>query len=78
MPARRSNSGGRLKSSEILEFAHALRKAICEFAKEDRIFAEDIRQIGQIISDFSFVEKINEFAAQKEIYLNAGFDAFRI
>ncbi|MFI5155195.1 MAG: histidine ammonia-lyase [Chitinophagales bacterium] len=67
-----------LKSTEILEFAHAFVRQYVEFAKEDRIFADDIRQIRQIICDYSFVEKINEFSLQKNVNLNAGFDAFRI
>ena len=57
-----------LKSSELLEFAH--------FAEEDRIFADDINKVAGIIKDFSFVEKVNEFATSKGILLNDGYEGF--
>ncbi|MGZ8509781.1 MAG: histidine ammonia-lyase [Chitinophagaceae bacterium] len=50
------------KSSEILEFAHGYVRNHVGFAEEDRIFADDINKMKTIISDFSFVEKVNEFA----------------
>lgn len=65
-----------LKSSELLEFAHGLVREFVSFAEEDRIFAEDINQVAGIIKDFSFVEKINEFAGSKGIILNKSFDSF--
>ena len=65
-----------LKSSEILEFAHGHVREFVGFAQEDRIFADDINQIKNIISDFSFVEKVNEFARSKKIELNGSFDEF--
>jgi histidine ammonia-lyase len=65
-----------LKSSEILEFAHGYVRQFVEFAKEDRIFAEDIEKIRSIISDGSFVKKINEFARERNISLNDGFESF--
>jgi len=65
-----------LKSSEILEFAHDYVRQFVGFAKEDRIFADDINQIKNIIGDFSFVEKVNEFAQQKNILLNDQFGSF--
>ena len=52
-----------LKSSAILEYAHDYVREYVSFAEEDRIFAEDINKISTIISDFSFVEKVNAFAA---------------
>jgi histidine ammonia-lyase len=64
------------KSSELLEFAHNYVRKHVGFAEEDRIFAEDINKIKNIISDFSFVNKVNEFATGKSIELNKGFDAF--
>ena len=64
------------KSSEILEFAHGSVRNHVGFAEEDRIFADDINKMKSIISDFSFVEKVNEFAISKEIDLNKGFEAF--
>lgn len=60
-----------LKSSEILEAAHGYVRDIVSFAVEDRIFADDIDKIRNIVSDFSFVEKVNEFAAGKRISLKS-------
>ena len=56
-----------LKSSELLEFAHDYVRKYVSFAAEDRIFADDINKIAGIIKDFSFVEKVNEFAATIKI-----------
>jgi len=67
-----------LKSSAILEFAHDYVRNFVSFAEEDRIFAEDVNKISGIISDLSFVEKVNEFAASKGINLNDGFNEFKI
>jgi histidine ammonia-lyase len=63
-----------LKSSAILEFAHEYVRRFVSFAEEDRIFADDIEQIKNIIADFSFVEKVNEFAESKGINLNKGYE----
>jgi histidine ammonia-lyase len=65
-----------LKSSELLEFAHDYVREVVSFAEEDRIFADDINKIKGIISDFSFVEKVNEFAKEKNIELNNAFKDF--
>ena len=65
-----------LKSSAILEFAHDYVRRFVGFAEEDRIFANDIDAIKNIISDFSFVQNVNEFALSKEVELNKGFDEF--
>jgi histidine ammonia-lyase len=62
-----------LKSSPLLEFAHDYVRQFAGFASEDRIFADDINAIKNIISDFSFVEKVNAFAAAKNIELNKDF-----
>jgi len=67
-----------LKSSELLEYAHDLVRKNVSFAAEDRIFADDIIKVAGIIKDFSFVEKVNEFAKDKRISLNEGFDVFQI
>jgi histidine ammonia-lyase len=64
------------KSSEILEFAHDYVREFVAFAEEDRIFADDINKVAGIIKDFSFVEKVNEFAAGKGTSLNQGFQGF--
>lgn len=65
-----------LKSSGILESAHEYVREFVGFAEEDRIFADDVNKIKSIISDFSFVEKVNKFAKGKGISLNHDFDAF--
>lgn len=65
-----------LKSSVLLEFAHDYVRGYVSFAEEDRIFADDINAIKNILSDFSFVEKVNALAAEKGIVLNKGFEAF--
>ena len=67
-----------LKSSAILEFAHDYVRNFVSFAEEDRIFANDVNKITNIISDLSFVQKTNEFAASKGINLNEGFDEFTL
>ena len=64
------------KSSGILEFAHEYVRSFAGFAEEDRIFADDINKIKNIISDFSFVEKVNEFTVLNGINLNEGYNGF--
>jgi histidine ammonia-lyase len=64
------------KSSEILEFAHDYVRDFVGFASEDRIFAEDINIVSGLIKDFSFVEKVNDFATAKSINLNRDFEGF--
>jgi histidine ammonia-lyase len=65
-----------LKSSAILEFAHDYVRKFVGFAEEDRIFADDINKVRDLIHDFSFVEKVNEFANNQKIELNNGFEDF--
>ena len=67
-----------LKSSAILEFAHDYVRRFVGFAEEDRIFADDINKVAGIIKDFSFVEKVNEFANVRATDLNVGFPAFAV
>jgi histidine ammonia-lyase len=62
-----------LKSSELLEFAHDYVREYVSFAEEDRVFANDINKVKNIIADFSFVKKLNAFAAQKGVKLNENF-----
>jgi histidine ammonia-lyase len=64
-----------LKSSGILEAAHEYVRNFVGFASEDRIFAEDIRQLHRIIHDFSFVRHCNGYARDKGIDWNGGFEA---
>lgn len=63
-----------LKSSPLLEFAHDHVRDFVSFAEEDRIFADDINKVTNIIKDFTFVEKINEFALKHNIQLNKGYN----
>jgi histidine ammonia-lyase len=65
-----------LKSSAILEFAHDYVRRFVGFAEEDRIFANDINAIKNIICDFSFVKNVNQFAGEKGVKLNEGFEEF--
>jgi histidine ammonia-lyase len=67
-----------LKSSAILEFAHGYVRSFVSFAKEDRIFSNDINRITGIIRDGSFVKKVNEFALQKGEELNGNYEAYVI
>ena len=62
-----------LKSSALLEAAHDFVRQTVSFAKEDRIFADDINQIKKIIADFSFMQHVEEKQA-----LNKGFDEFEL
>jgi histidine ammonia-lyase len=65
-----------LKSSEILEFAHDFVRRHVSFAREDRIFANDIVKTTSLISNFSFVHECEQFCIDKNIRLNGGFDNF--
>jgi histidine ammonia-lyase len=67
-----------LQSSEILEFAHDYVRQFVSFAKEDKIFADDINKINSIVSDRSFVKSCNEFARSRGVELNKGFDNFNL
>lgn len=60
-----------LKSSAILEFAHHYVREFVSFAEEDRIFADDINKVREIIVNGSVVERVNSFAPS----LNEGFGA---
>lgn len=62
-----------LKSSILLEAAHDFVRQSVSFANEDRIFADDIKQIKKIISDFSFMNHI-----EKNAGLNKGFEEFKL
>lgn len=65
-----------LKSSALLEAAHQYVRQFVGFAEEDRIFADDINKVTTIIKDFSFVEKVNEFAKARQIELNKEYEEF--
>jgi histidine ammonia-lyase len=65
-----------LKSSALLEYAHDYVREFVSFASEDRIFADDINKVACLIRDFSFVEKVDEFAVSRKIVLNDTFGPF--
>jgi histidine ammonia-lyase len=67
-----------LKSSELLEAAHDHVRKFVAFAEEDRIFADDINRIKSIITDFSFVQHVDAFAAGKGIKLNERYVDFEL
>jgi histidine ammonia-lyase len=67
-----------LKSSPILEFAHDYVRKYVGFAAEDRIFADDINKIKNIISDFSFVNKVNEYILSTGLNLLDGAGMFEL
>lgn len=67
-----------LKSSLILEFAHDFVRSEVSFAKEDRIFANDINKTTGLIRDLSFVQACDRFAKKTGIDLNEGFDEWTI
>lgn len=65
-----------LKSSEMLEVAHDFVRKHVSFAQEDRIFANDIEKTTKLISSFAFVHECDEFAKNKGVKMNEGFDEF--
>jgi histidine ammonia-lyase len=67
-----------LQSSDILEFAHGYVRQFVAFAEEDRIFAEDIVKIRDLIKDFSFVKAVDQYAREKKVALNEGFEEFTL
>lgn len=67
-----------LRSSSVLEHAHEFVRQQVSFAKEDRIFAEDIRSIKSMICQFNLVESVNRFAEQNNMELNRGFESFSL
>jgi histidine ammonia-lyase len=67
-----------LHSSFILEHAHEFVRQQVSFAKEDRIFADDIRKIKSMISSFSFIREVDAHAAGRGIILNKDFPDFTL
>ena len=65
-----------LKSSAILEHAHQYVRRSVSFAEEDRIFADDVNTVVEMIRNFSFVETVNNFCSDHDITLNRGFNEF--
>jgi histidine ammonia-lyase len=59
-----------LKSSPILEACHEFVRATVSFATEDRLFADDINRLHQLISSGKLLEFTNNFAQQSGLKLN--------
>jgi len=67
-----------LKSSVLLEEAHEFVRRKVSFAKEDRIFAEDIKEIKRMVQDYSFVKNMKEAAGAQQTELNQNYSTFTI
>ncbi|MEO8584360.1 MAG: histidine ammonia-lyase [Flavitalea sp.] len=67
-----------LKSSKILEYAHDYVRTYVSFAKEDRIFADDINTITSLLRDFSFVHHCDAFANESGVTLNESFEEYSL
>ena len=67
-----------LKSSILLEAAHDFVRRTVSFAKEDRIFADDINEIKKMIADFSFMRHVNEAAEKNHVQLNDAYAGFEL
>lgn len=67
-----------LRSSAVLEEAHRVVRQKVSFAEEDRVFANDIHRIKGMLSDYSFVRQVQDFAGQNNCFLNTGFDEFSL
>lgn len=65
-----------LKSSILLEYAHDLVRETVSFAKEDRIFGNDIQAVTGLIKDESFVQKCRSFAKAQGVDMYKGFEDF--
>lgn len=66
------------KSSSILEFAHDHVRELVSFAKEDRVFADDINKVHGLIRSGTFVESCNQYAGITGLELNHGFKQFSL
>jgi histidine ammonia-lyase len=59
-----------LKSSPILEACHEFVRATVSFATEDRLFADDINRLHQLIASGKLLAFANNFAQQSGLKLN--------
>src|SRR5690606_33484617 len=67
------------KSSPILEACHTLVREHVPFADRDRVFAEDIKKLQQLIKSGRLREEANQAAQKnKQSLTKAGFAAFEI
>ncbi|HTB25754.1 MAG TPA: histidine ammonia-lyase [Puia sp.] len=67
-----------LHSSSILEHAHEFVRQQVSFAREDRIFADDIRKIKSMIESYSFIRETDAFANAQGIELNKDYESFSL
>jgi histidine ammonia-lyase len=67
-----------LRSSSILEHAHEFVRQQVLFAREDRIFAEDIRKIKSMLESYSFIREADAFAASQGSELNKDYEDFSL
>ena len=67
-----------LRSSSILEHAHEYIRQQVSFAREDRIFADDIRKIKSMIESFGFIREADSFALSRGIELNKNYENFSL
>jgi histidine ammonia-lyase len=67
-----------LRSSSILEHAHEFVRQQVSFAREDRIFADDIRKIKSMIETFSFIRETDIFAKARGIEFNKDYENFSL
>lgn len=63
-----------LQSAKVIEACHHHVREKVAFAKKDRIFADDIAALHQIITDKSLIHVANNTAAQHQINLNGPYD----
>jgi len=66
-----------LKSTPVIEACHNLVRQHVPFIEEDRIFATDINQLHQLITNGTFLATANETALKHNINLNSN-DEFGI
>ena len=66
------------RSSVLLEKAHDFVREKVSFANEDRIFADDIQKIKNIIEDYSFAKTIGKAAEDKNVSLNQDYLPFSL
>jgi histidine ammonia-lyase len=59
-----------LKSTPILEACHALVRTKVPFIKEDRVFADDINQLQELITIGSLLSTVESEASKNKINLN--------
>jgi histidine ammonia-lyase len=67
-----------LRSSSILERAHEFVRQQVSFAREDRIFADDIRKIKSMIETFSLIREAENFAGSQGTELNKDYADFSL